>query len=133
MKIDELKKYVIHELEWLRYYALEADGKFIESRVELLIYQALKETQNRMGQEKFSFVYEVSPQVEGVTLPMKTDFTVYTKTGIWYWEHLGRIGNKKYESTWQEVKKPSYIKHKAFEKLIKKSSVDCFGSNSSLI
>ena len=26
-----------------RYYALEADGKYIESRVELLIYQALKE------------------------------------------------------------------------------------------
>ena len=28
-----------------RYYALEVDGIFIESRVELLIYQALKEAQ----------------------------------------------------------------------------------------
>lgn len=27
MKIEELKKYVIHELEWLRYYALEESRK----------------------------------------------------------------------------------------------------------
>ncbi|MFL5765783.1 MAG: ATP-dependent RecD-like DNA helicase [Bacteroidia bacterium] len=101
-----------------RYYALEVDGKFIESRVELLIYQALKAMQDRLGEENFTFIYEVKPIIEGVELPMKTDFTVITKQGIWYWEHLGRIGIKKYERTWHEVKKPSYQKFNAFENLI---------------
>jgi ATP-dependent exoDNAse (exonuclease V) alpha subunit len=100
-----------------RYYALEADGQFIESRVELLIYQALKESQKKYG-ENLSFMYEVRPEIEGQKLPMKTDFTIITGSGIWYWEHLGRIGNKKYEWTWQEIKKPSYQKFNAFEKLI---------------
>ena len=101
-----------------RYFALEADGQFIESRVELLIYQALKATQKRLGAENFTFVYEVHPEIDGVQLPMKTDFTVITNHGIWYWEHLGRIGNKKYEWTWHELKKPSYQRHNAYEKLL---------------
>lgn len=101
-----------------RYYALEADGQFIESRVELLIYQALKEKQKELGEANFSFLYEVRPSIDGLELPMKTDFTVVLKTGIWYWEHLGRIGNKKYEWTWQEVKKPSYQKYRAYDSLI---------------
>lgn len=101
-----------------RYYALEADGQFIESRVELLIYQALKATQNRLGSENFNFVYEVHPEINGIQLPMKTDFTVFTGHGIWYWEHLGRIGNKKYEWTWNELKKPSYQEHNAYSNLL---------------
>jgi exodeoxyribonuclease V alpha subunit len=101
-----------------RYYALEVDGIFIESRVELLIYQALKEAKNRFGKENFSFVYELKPVVNEVELPMKTDFTIYTKFGIWYWEHLGRLGNKKYEWTWNKVKKPSYQEHKVYSMLL---------------
>ncbi|MCX6251654.1 MAG: ATP-dependent RecD-like DNA helicase [Bacteroidetes bacterium] len=101
-----------------RYYALEADGKFIESRVELLIYQALKDYQNRVGVKNLSFVYEVVPVIDGQELPMKTDFTVVTNQGIWYWEHLGRLGNKKYEWTWQQVKKPSYQQFNAYDKLL---------------
>jgi hypothetical protein len=97
---------------------LEADGQFIESRVELLIYQALKATQKRLGAENFTFVYEVHPEIDGVQLPMRTDFIVITNHGIWYWEHLGRIGNKKYEWTWHELKKPSYQKHNAYEILL---------------
>lgn len=101
-----------------RYFALEADGQFIESRVELLIYQALKATQLKLGIENFSFVYEVHPVIDGIELPMKTDFTVITNNGIWYWEHLGRIGIKSYERTWHELKKPSYQKYNAYEKLL---------------
>lgn len=101
-----------------RYFALEADGQFIESRVELLIYQALKATKDRLGAENFTFVYEVHPEIDGIELPMKTDFTVITNNGICYWEHLGRIGNKKYEWTWHELKKPSYQVHNAFENLL---------------
>ena len=101
-----------------RYFALEADGQFIESRVELLIYQALKATKEKLGEENFSFYYEVHPVIDGVELPMKTDFTIITNHGIWYWEHLGRIGNKRYEWTWHELKKPSYIEYNAYDMLL---------------
>lgn len=40
MKIEELKKYVIHELEWLRYYALEADRLKLNN--ESSVYDQLK-------------------------------------------------------------------------------------------
>lgn len=91
-----------------RYYALEADGKFIESRVELLIYQALKEAQKEYGVENLSFEYELKPVIQGQELPMKTDFTLFTKNRTWYWEHLGRLGNRNYEWTWHNLKRKSY-------------------------
>lgn len=101
-----------------RYYALEVDGIFIESRVELLIYQALKEAQKEFGEDEFKFFYEIKPTVADVQLPIKTDFTLITKKGIWYWEHLGRLGNKKYEWTWHNVKKKTYDEYGLMDKLI---------------
>ena len=101
-----------------RYYALEVDGVFIESRVELLIYQALKETQKEFGEDELKFFYEIKPTVGDEELPMKTDFTLITKKGIWYWEHLGRLGNKKYEWTWHNVKKKTYDEFGLMDKLI---------------
>jgi hypothetical protein len=101
-----------------RYYALEADGVFIESRVELLIYQALKAAQKEYGEDAIKFVYELKPTVDGAQLPMKTDFTVFTNKGIWYWEHLGRLGNKNYEWTWHNLKRKSYEQFNVTDKLI---------------
>ena len=101
-----------------RYYALEADGKYIESRVELLIYQALKEAQKEYGAENFKFEYELKPTIEGQELPMKTDFTLFTNKGIWYWEHLGRLGNRNYEWTWHNVKRKSYEEYGAIDNLL---------------
>jgi hypothetical protein len=101
-----------------RYFALEADGQFIESRIELLIYQALKGVQNKLGADNFSFLYEAHPVIDDVELPMKTDFTIITKNGIWYWEHLGRIGNKNYERMWHEIKIPTYQKYNAYDHLL---------------
>lgn len=101
-----------------RYYALEVDGVFIESRVELLIYQALKSAQKEYGEDELKFFYEIKPTVGNEQLPMKTDFTLITKKGIWYWEHLGRLGNKKYEWTWHNVKKKTYDEFGLMDKLI---------------
>lgn len=101
-----------------RYYSLEVEGQFVESHVELDIYQTLRAKREELGKNKFDFVYEVKPIISGETLPMKTDFTVYTEHGTWYWEHLGRLGKKSYEETWQKVKKPCYIKYKAYDNLI---------------
>lgn len=101
-----------------RYYALEVDGVFIESRVELLIFQAIKEAQKEFGEDEIKFFYEIKPTVDDQQLPMKTDFTLITKKGIWYWEHLGRLGNKKYEWTWHNVKKKTYDEYGLMDKLI---------------
>jgi hypothetical protein len=101
-----------------RYYALEVDGIFIESRVELLIYQALKEAQKEYGEHELKFFYEIKPIVGDDQLPMKTDFTLITQKGIWYWEHLGRLGNKKYDWTWHNVKKKTYDKYGLMDRLI---------------
>ena len=40
MKIEDIKKYVIHELEWLRYYALEEDRLKLNN--ESSIYDQLR-------------------------------------------------------------------------------------------
>lgn len=101
-----------------RYYALEIDGIFIASRVELLIYQALKNAQKEYGEDRLKFLYAVKPSIDGEQLPMQTDFTIIVNDMIWYWEHLGRIGNRKYDWTWQHVKRPSYEKYGVQEKLI---------------
>lgn len=101
-----------------RYYALEVDGLFIESRVELLIYQALKEAQKNIGEDELKFFYEIKPVIRDEQLPMKTDFTLITKKGIWYWEHLGLLGKKKYDWTWHNVKKKTYAEYGLMEVLI---------------
>ncbi|GAB3740519.1 ATP-dependent DNA helicase [Spirosoma lituiforme] len=101
-----------------KFYALEADGTFIESRVELLIYQALKAAQNNVGEADFTFSYEEKPFANGTEVPIKTDFTIRHQTTTWYWEHLGRLGNKRYEQTWQEVKKPTYKSAGLYEQLL---------------
>ena len=101
-----------------RYYNLEVDGRFIKSRVELLIYQVLKTAQDEYGKDKLSFEYELKPVIEGQELPMKTDFTLFTNNGTWYWEHLGRLGNKNYEWTWHNVKRKSYEEYGAINNLL---------------
>jgi hypothetical protein len=101
-----------------RYYALEVDGIFISSRIELLIYQALKEAQKKFGEDQLKFLYEIRPTVGEAQLPMKTDFTLITKKGIWYWEHLGRLGIKRYDLNWKKVKRPTYETYGLLPRLI---------------
>lgn len=90
-----------------RTYRLEADGYFFQSRVEMIIYETVKEVLGRLAPNA-SFVYEVRPDVGNGPLPMKTDFTITHGKMIWYWEHLGRLGIKRYERQWAELKRSSY-------------------------
>lgn len=101
-----------------RYYALEIDGIFVASRVELLIYQALKNAQKGYGESSFKFSYEVKPIINDIELPMKTDFTIIANGTLWYWEHLGKIGNRKYDWGWNNVKRPSYREHNIEQHLL---------------
>lgn len=82
-------------------FSLEPEsGIFVQSRAEYIIYRQLKDFCNKY--DGFKFEYEEYPIVNGKTLKMKTDFTIYTDTGYtFYWEHLGLLGNRYYENKWQ--------------------------------
>lgn len=92
-----------------KYYDLEPEkGVFVESRAELLIYHLLMSKRDELGKEVFDFAYEQKPIVNGEEVNVKTDFTIYTQTKTWYWEHLGLLGQRKYTWIWQNVKKKTY-------------------------
>lgn len=92
-----------------RFYDLEPEpGVFVESRIELLIYHMLMKKRDELGKDEFDFAYEEKPIIVGNEVNIKTDFTVYTNNKVWYWEHLGLLGQRKYSWTWQNVKKKTY-------------------------
>lgn len=92
-----------------RYYSLEPEkGIYVQSMIELLIYRELMAKRDEVGVENFDFDYEKHPEVDGSEIKVKTDFTVYTQDKIWYWEHLGKLGDRRYEWIWNNVKKETY-------------------------
>lgn len=101
-----------------KYYSLDIDGISVESRIEMYIYNCLRNIREKMGENKFSFKYEIKPEIDGNVVPIKTDFTIKINDVVWYWEHLGLLDKKKYERTWQEVKKPTYKKFGIYDNVI---------------
>src|SRR4030095_15309914 len=93
-----------------RYFSLEPEnGIFVQSRTELMIYHSLKKKREELGNSTFDFYYEKYPlDSNGEEVKVKTDFTVISQGKIWYWEHLGRLGNKVYERNWKNLKRPTY-------------------------
>lgn len=91
-------------------------GIFVQSRAEYIIYQKLLHYKEKHS--GFNFDYEKYPTVNGKQLKMRTDFTIYTDTGfLYYWEHLGMLGNRYYENKWQ-FKCRQYEKEEIIENLI---------------
>jgi len=102
-----------------RYYTLEAEpGVFVESRIELMIYNSLLQTRQKLGADKFQFSYESMPEVDGKIVPIKTDFTIFYNGKTYYWEHLGLLGERTYERKWREFKYPTYEKFGLLSQLI---------------
>lgn len=95
-----------------RHFSLEPEpGVFVQSRTELMIYHALKQKRVELGENNFDFFYEQYPTTEnGERLKIKTDFTIVSNGTTWYWEHLGRLGNRAYERNWKSLKRSSYLK-----------------------
>lgn len=92
-----------------RFYDLEPEsGVYVESRIELLIYHLLMKKRDALGIDTFNFEYEVKPNVDGKEVNIKTDFTIYANNKIWYWEHLGLLGQRKYTRNWKELKTKTY-------------------------
>ncbi|HOJ07766.1 MAG: AAA family ATPase [Ignavibacteriales bacterium] len=103
-----------------RYYSLEPEeGVFVQSRTELMIYHALKKKRLEVGSNEFDFSYEKYPtDSAGNEIKIKTDFTIVSKGNIWYWEHLGRLGNRIYERNWHNLKHPTYKANNLESKMI---------------
>ena len=102
-----------------QHYGLEPEqGVFVQSRVEQMIYSYLRDTRDELGKEKFNFMYEQYPEVNGDRIRIKTDFTIYTSNKTYYWEHLGRLSIKSYERQWLELKKPTYDKAGLSQQLV---------------
>ncbi len=115
----EFRKTTLMLLQPFRYYSLEPEpGVFVESRIELMIYYALMKTREKLGKVAFDFMYEVMPISEGTTIPIKTDFTLFSNGKTFYWEHLGRLSEKEYARKWKEVKFPTYQKYNLTDRLI---------------
>lgn len=93
-----------------RYFSLEPEeGVFVQSRTELIIYHALRIKREQVGKTEFDFFYEKYPtDSAGIEIKIKTDFTIISKGRIFYWEHLGRLGNRDYERVWFKLKRPTY-------------------------
>lgn len=102
-----------------KFYELEPEpGIYVESRIELLIYHLLMKTRDDYGVDLFNFSYEEKPIVDGKEVNIKTDFTIYCNNQIWYWEHLGLLGQRKYTWTWQNLKKKTYHEAGIWDKII---------------
>ncbi|MDQ7815977.1 MAG: ATP-dependent RecD-like DNA helicase [Melioribacteraceae bacterium] len=103
-----------------RYYGLEPEeGVFVQSRVEYIIYHHLMLFRDKYKDSHgFDFRYECYPKVNELKLRIKTDFTIYTKNGIYYWEHLGLLSKSYYKKIWLEIKLPTYSQHNLMDRLI---------------
>ncbi len=101
-----------------RYYGLEPEnGIFVQSRVEQIIYRHLMKYRDE-GNNELDFRYEKFPEIDGKEIRIKTDFTIYTKRGIYFWEHLGMLTKRSYEKKWLELKKPTYKSLNVMDRLI---------------
>ena len=96
-----------------RYFSLQPEKDkpiYVQSRTELMIYQTLKNKREELGTSEFDFSYEKYPvSSNGEEIKIRTDFTVISKGKVWYWEHLGMLGNRVYDRTWKNLKRPTYI------------------------
>ncbi len=103
-----------------RHFGLEPeDGVFVQSHIELDIYKELMERREALGKSSFDFKYEIYPTAaDGSEVKIKTDFTIYVNGKTWYWEHLGRLGNRVYDRTWYKLKRPNYFLNKLEPQLI---------------
>jgi len=102
------------------YYGLEPEDKvFVQSRVEYIIYKHLMEYRDKNGDlSSFDFRYEKYPIVNDKEIRIKTDFTIYTKKGVYYWEHLGMLSKSSYKRIWMEWKLPTYKSNDLLDQLI---------------
>jgi ATP-dependent exoDNAse (exonuclease V) alpha subunit len=102
-----------------RFYNLEPEpGVFVSSRVELMIYHILMNKRKQLGSDVFNFDYEVNAEINGETIPIKTDFTINTPHGVWYWEHLGLLDQRSYNKVWKELKTKTYQKFGVWDRVV---------------
>lgn len=103
-----------------RNYGLEPEkGIFVQSRVEHIIYRHLLDFKLKYNELlSFDFAYEQFPVENELKIKIKTDFTIYTRKGTYYWEHLGLLNKHTYKSQWLNYKLPEYKLINVLDRLI---------------
>jgi ATP-dependent exoDNAse (exonuclease V) alpha subunit len=103
-----------------RNYGLEPEkGTFVQSRVEHIIYRHLLDFKEKYHERfSFDFTYEQFPVVGDQKIRIKTDFTIYTRKGTYYWEHLGLLNKHNYKRQWLDYKLPTYKSINVLDRLI---------------
>ena len=75
-------------------------GIKVKSKIEYLIYCELQQ-QRSAGKLKFAYEEPLSLPIDGRTVPIKPDFTIWCDGKTFYWEHLGMLDHADYSSNWK--------------------------------
>lgn len=74
-------------------------GKFVQSKVEYVIYEALRGAREA-GQLTFGYEQPLTLPLDGRDVTVHPDFTVTVRGRTYYWEHLGMLDKTDYASDW---------------------------------
>lgn len=99
-----------------------AKGIFVKSKIECLIYQTLDIIDGLM------FCYEEPLELKNKPYKIKPDFTIIFNGIKYYWEHLGKLDDRKYVKGWQERKK-DYEENGFIERVITTDDMEGYSKN----
>jgi len=91
-------------------------GIFVRSRIEFIIYEALK-------RHNVPFVYEEELTLSGRDYVIHPDFTVRCGERTVYWEHLGMLDTRKYYRNWMQRKR-DYEQHGLLDQVLTTDDLD---------
>lgn len=75
-------------------------GVRVKSKIEYLIYRELL-TARMAGKLVFAYEEPLELVIEGKTITVKPDFTVWCGDKTFYWEHLGMLDRSDYSRNWK--------------------------------
>jgi len=102
--------------DYIEYGYSPAEGVYVKSRVEYIIYKKLQQAAKASG--AFSFVYEEVYELEDRHYNYHPDFVLHMADDrIFYWEHLGRVTSPSYLRMWDKRKK-TYTERGDLNKLL---------------
>ena len=75
-------------------------GVKVKSKIEYIIYRELQEARNG-GKLTFAYEEKLNLPIDGRTVTVKPDFTVWCSGKTFYWEHLGMLDRADYSRDWR--------------------------------
>ena len=75
-------------------------GVKVKSKIEYIIYRELQEAR-QAGKLTFAYEEKLNLPIDGRTVTVKPDFTVWCNGKTFYWEHLGMLDRADYSRDWR--------------------------------